>query len=253
MTTPESEPTGPPSARPSLVLVNPVPHEADVADPPSPPPTEVGFWEAGPALVPLLDPAAPITPALDRRLSAAARAARAGDPVARNALYFALEPVIRRALARYGRGAWCRGAAWEPADAAQEAFLVFADLVAAWDGDEAGFGPFFLARFRFRLADAVRRWNADRGRAVPLDGVADRLGDGSAAADEARVLLAVLAARLDPTDGAILLGKVVAGRSGPAIAADLGIHPRTVRRRWLALLATLRAELGDDPPPPGLR
>ena len=67
-----------------------------------------------------------LTPEVEAALDALARAAR-HDPAARNELYAALELKIARFLAPY-RGRTT--AAGEFEDLAQEAFLVFVDLVA---------------------------------------------------------------------------------------------------------------------------
>lgn len=224
------------SSRPHLALLAPTP-----LPPPATPPAAV---RAVPPLVPLLGPEAELTPELDRALTAAAHAAHAGDRAARDALYFALAPKIARFVARYARYAQQHPVAWEVADVAQEAFVVFADLVAAWQPG-AAFGPYFLRAFPLRLLSAVHRLAGPR----PAPAVAlapPRLAlieDGTAEATAAAIRLDALARDLPPVDGAILLGRVRDGDTFAAIAAHLGLDPRTVRRRWVALRAELRRSL----------
>jgi DNA-directed RNA polymerase specialized sigma24 family protein len=69
------------------------------------------------------------------------------------------------------------------------------------------------------------------------------LVDGSAAADEAVVLLEAWAAGLPPLDGAILLLRVRDRATAAETAAALGLHRRTLDRRWRRLRGRLRREL----------
>ena len=92
-----------------------------------------------------------LTPKLDADLGALAARAKS-DPAARNALYaavhFKITRFIRRSCNR-GRLVVC-----ENDDVAQEAFLVFCDIVGSWPGDESFLG-YFLSRFPWRLARAI--------------------------------------------------------------------------------------------------
>ncbi len=202
-------------------------------------------WGAHPGLAAGLQPIAvdaQITPELDRTVSALARAARAGDLDARNALYSVLEGKIRRFVRRYRGGSWAGHRSWDDDDLAQEAFLVFVDLVTEWTG-EGSFTPYFLAYFPWRLRDAVRRLNGAR----PFGQVAwpahDLLSDGTAATGAAIALLESLAAGLPATSRAILLWHVRDGERFGAIATRLGISRRTVHRHWEATLEDLRRSL----------
>ena len=192
-------------------------------------------------LVPLVAVDAEITPDLDRVLTAAARAARAGDPIARNALYFALEPNVARFAARFRRRGWATGNAWDYADVTQEAFVDFADLVAGWPG-EGSFAPYFLDLFPLRLGGAVRLFDgplpnpADRGASADPTALQHDAADAAAAT----ALLAELTEVLDPIDGRILIWSVRDRASFGEISARLQLNRRTVGRRWQALLGDLR-------------
>ncbi len=200
---------------------------------------------AHPALFPELPPLtvdAEITPELDRSLSTLARAARAGDPRARNALYTAMEAKIHRFVRRYRASSWKAHRIWDNDDLAQEAFLIFTDLITSWSG-EGSFPPYFFAHFPWRLRDAVRRFNGHS----PYTGITwtpyDLLSDNTAATDAAVALLEALAAGLPATSRAILLWHVRDGERFSAIATRLGISRRTVHRYWEATLKDLRCSL----------
>lgn len=189
-------------------------------------------------LVPLVTADAEITPDLDRVLTAAARAARGGDADARNALYFALEPKIARFATRFRRRGWASGHAWDYADVTQEAFVVFADLVAGWPG-EGAFAPYFLDLFPRRLGGAVRLLDGPRpdlaGREAGADSTVLRADPAAATA-----LLVEVTEGLDPIDARILLWRVRDRATFGEIAARLRLNRRTVCRRWHTLLGELR-------------
>jgi hypothetical protein len=65
-----------------------------------------------PAVVPLLRPNHPVTPAQDALLTALARRARDGDEPARDLLWRAFAPALEPALLRCGRMAWRVQAGW---------------------------------------------------------------------------------------------------------------------------------------------
>lgn len=185
---------------------------------------------------------AEISPEVDGVLSSLARAARGGDPDARNALYTVLEAKIHRFVRRYRGGSWGLNRSWSGDDLGQEAFLVFADLITEWTG-EASFAPYFLSHFPWRLRDAVRRLNGRspyRGIALPVH---DLLSDDTAASEAAIAILEALAAGLPETSRAILLWHVRDGERFNAIATRLGISRRTVHRHWEATLEDLRRSL----------
>ena len=187
---------------------------------------------------------------VDRVLTAVARDASRGDRAARNALYFAFEPKIMRFVRRHARAGF--NPSIEPADIAQEAFLVFADLVADWPNDDS-FASFFFRQFPRRLAAAVRRLRGDerrfvrpnqKGTGVPSGSTSlEILSDSSAAAEEALARLEALAAGLPEPERSLLLWRIRDGERLGAIARRLGVSRGTVERAWKRLLADLRRSL----------
>ena len=198
-------------------------------------------------------------------LTRLALAARAGDRAARDALYQALTPNLDRMTRVSARLTWAAacprrdGRPWDREDLGQEAFLVFTDLIAAWSG-EGAFTPYLFAYFPWRLRNVWRNLRPDRPHGEVIRNARPELAvDHGAAAEEARVLLDVLASRLPAGDRAILLAHVRDGVALAAIARHLGVRPWQVRRRWLAIKRWLRDEIelsgsnqvvpGSNPPP----
>jgi DNA-directed RNA polymerase specialized sigma24 family protein len=209
-------------------------------------PRIVQFLPTSPPLVPILAADDEITPEIDRILTTVARDASDGDTMARNALYVAFAQKIARFVRRYraqltGFG-W--GAAIDLDDVAQEAFLVFADLVAEWPGGDS-FCAYFLGHFPWELRNAVRRLGTANRPTLDLVGVpqVQVLADGSAAAAEAVALLETVAAVLQAPDGDILLWRIRDGETFAVIARRLGTSPRTILRAWDRIIADLRRSL----------
>lgn len=179
-----------------------------------------------------------------------AEAAQAGDRDARDALWETLSPAIDRvvgAAARRARaipsvGPLRNGRPWDAEDLRQEAYLLFLDLLEAWDGVRPVV-PYLLGHLPWRLRSAWRamivRHRIDAGPASSHLHL-HLLADGSAAAAEAVVLLEALAADLSPLDGEILTRHLRDGEPLRAIARHLGLDRRTVGRRWGAIKADLR-------------
>lgn len=209
--------------------------------------------QAPPALVPVVTADDDLSPALERRLLPTVQRAHAGCTEARDALYIAFRPKLERFTRRIrvpqlGED---RVGIWDRDDVEQEAWLVFDELVAQWTPDRP-FGRYLLATFPWRLRDAIYRGIARRGvpprmTTVPL-GEQDWLHDGTAAADEAQVLLEALAARLPVLQAAILRRHVGEGETLTAIARDLAISRRTVTRQWRAVRDHLAEGIDDTPP-----
>lgn len=87
-----------------------------------------------------------------------AESARSGDTAARDQLFFALRPRLNRisyVLRPWPNSPGVTGI-WDRDDVRQETWLVFAELLAAWDG-KVGFIPYLLARFTWRLRDRILR------------------------------------------------------------------------------------------------
>lgn len=228
------------------------PGETRPAAPAPPEPGRVTAWVADrgarPPLAPVLPADDEIAPELERALANLARAARAGDRAARDALWLALGPKIDRFVAGCQRRTWDGdgprrdGRPLDAEEIGQEAFPVFAAVLAAWPGD-GPFGPFFLAMFPWRLHSVRRALVAQRRGETGGGGALWLLEDGSAAAEAAWTWLETLAGDLPPPDGAILLAHLRDREPFVVIAGRLGLTPRTVRRRWRALLVDLRRSL----------
>jgi len=212
----------------------------------SPRPRVVHLLPSSPPLVPLLAANGEITPDVDRVLTVVAHEAQSGDIAARNALYTACQPKIARFTRRYAfaSGGTHRFPAFDFDDVAQEAFLVFADLIDDWPGGDS-FCAYFLGHFPWQLRNALRRLAA-ANRTSPDCATSTSvylLADGSAAASEAVALLRAIAVRLPEPDGAILLWRLLDGESYGAIARRLGTSRRTVARAWTRITADLRRSM----------
>ncbi|MDQ3411728.1 MAG: sigma-70 family RNA polymerase sigma factor [Chloroflexota bacterium] len=188
-------------------------------------------------------------PADDAEVTRLALTARTGDRRARHALYRALAPSIERMVggcARLTRAADCPrrdGQPWDREDLAQEAYLVFCDLLRAWSG-EGPFSPYLFAYFPWRLRNAWRRLRPDRPRGLTLlQPRLDLVIDESALAAEAKILLETLAADLPDVERVILLAHVRDGLTLTEISLRLGLKPRQVGRRWLEIKRWLRGEI----------
>lgn len=178
-----------------------------------------------------------LTPAIEAAIDRLARAAR-DDPAARNALYAALDLKIARFLAPYRGRPTPVG---EFAELQQEAFLVFAGLVADWTG-EGSFARFFLGFFPWRLRHVIeahaRRWPRDRILLVRGDDLLDLRAGPPPEAD-----LALQLGPLGAEERRLLALRLVEGRPLTEIAPLLGWSRRTTFRRWRALLERLEREL----------
>jgi RNA polymerase sigma factor (sigma-70 family) len=209
-------------------------------------PRIVHLVPSSPPLVPMLAPDGEITPDVDRVLTTIAREAQTGDVAARNALYAACQPKIARFVRRYRFAAGRENAcpSFDLEDVAQEAFLVFADLVDDWPGGES-FCAYFLGHFPWRLRNTIRRLGTVN-RASTRFGLspgAYLLADGSAMAAEAVMLVQVIAGRLSAPDGNILIWRILDDDSFSTIAQRLGTSRRTVQRAWDRIVADLRRSL----------
>lgn len=181
------------------------------------------------------------TPELDARLTALARRAK-HDRSARDALYGALRFKIDRFARRYrARRHW-----WlvicDEEDVAQEAFIVFCELIERWPGRESFLGYFF-SRFPWRLARAVDR--IERGQnvtqLVPLD---DREVPRTIDPMD-QVFLAEISAGFTPRERAVLELRVGRDLRFSEIARALGVTERTVFRDWARIVAALRERRFD--------
>jgi DNA-directed RNA polymerase specialized sigma24 family protein len=191
-----------------------------------------------PALAAAVAPDFDLTPALEAWLNDLARAARA-DPAARNELYRLFDLKIARFLAPYRT--------WQSAiggygDIAQEAFLVFAQLVADWSG-QGSFAAYCFGFFPWRLRHAIalyeRRWPTSRLTAVPDD---DDLFEQELP-DVATTLPLTALAPLPPVERRLLALRLATDLPIADLAVLLGWSRRTLFRRWQGLVAYLEREL----------
>lgn len=201
------------------------------------------------SLAPAVPPFGRVPDDVDAALSALGCRAAAGDTTALNALYAAFSPRITHAIRRAQHACRTYGAdpAIEPEDIAQQAFVVFADLVRNWDDDQA-LTRYVLAYFPWRLSDAVQAMS-DRRERRPLDALPSALlVDGTVAASEAVTLLETIAAALPPREAQVLLLRIRDGCPWNEIARITGIERRTLFRCWKRTLLCLRASLGTGTP-----
>jgi DNA-directed RNA polymerase specialized sigma24 family protein len=166
-----------------------------------------------------------------------AQRARHGDQAANQLLWRAfqarLEPAVNGCARATQQDAWPQrdGRPWVQEDLRQEAFLVFSDLTATWEGTES-YVSYITAHFAWRLRLAARRLGPQRQPALhavrpDLPAVCRELLDA-----EYRALLEAIAARLSPADAVVLDLRVREGRVLGDIAHQLGVPERTITRRW---------------------
>lgn len=176
------------------------------------------------------------TPELDERLTRMARRARI-DGRTRDELYEALGYKINRFVRRY-RFKMDQLVICEPDDVAQEAYLVFCDLLDSWPGEES-FPGYFFSRFPWRLARAVdvaeRGWSASR--LLPLLETDDTIPQLD---PEDHFILADIGAMLDERHRLVLELYIGHGMRLAEIARILGVHRRTVDRCWAKIKEEVR-------------
>lgn len=173
-------------------------------------------------------------------------AARAGDRDARNALWLVVGPRLARMA---DRTAWAFPML-ERDDAVQEAFPIFAALVATWSGPAevgTGFATYLFGMFRWRLHSLLRAYERRRPATTTDFGIqTERLvavprAHAPVAWHEYGVDFPAFVARLPDHEREIFLLRVREGLETREIAARLGLTPRTVSRHWNVTLRRLRA------------
>jgi RNA polymerase sigma factor (sigma-70 family) len=192
-------------------------------------------------VLPVVCPNDPVTGKVDAALTRCARAAKAGNLDARNALYLALLPKLLQQTRRIRP--WMLPQSWDRSDLEQEAFEVFVQLLDAWRGDTM-FGGYLLGHFSWRLRNVVRRAREqERLPSAHLE-IASFHEDDSWEAEESRLLLEDIAATFPPLEREILLGRIGEGEGFGALAHRLGLSRRTVYRHWIIILIELRKSFG---------
>jgi DNA-directed RNA polymerase specialized sigma24 family protein len=220
---------------------------------PEPAPAPADDWPLLPVMVPLLHPEEGITPRQEALITTLARRARQGDGAASQLLWRAfearLEPLVEHCARTAHQRTWPQrdGQPWAKEDLRQEAFLVFSDLTATWEGTES-YVAYITAHFAWRLRMAARRLGPQR-QATPvtvLPGLPAMCHE--MLETEYQALLEAIAARLSPADAMVLDLCVREGRELEDIAQQLGVPPRTITRRWQRICRVAHEVL--SPPEP---
>lgn len=187
------------------------------------------------------------TPDLEAHLFALAMRAKV-DRAARDALYDALAFKIDRFVRRY-RYRLNQFVICDLDDVAQEAFIVFCDLVESWPGQQSFLGYFF-SRFPWRLARAVDI--IERGRSVTRLVSFDEVGEVLAPPDSDDLfILEEIGAGLSPRDRALLELHIGYRMHLSEVGRVLGGHPRGIYRAWDRIVDDLRATWRGEPAPDG--
>ena len=176
-----------------------------------------------------------LIPPVEAAIDALARAGRT-DPAARNALWSVLELKVARFLAVQRRRIRAVATREDVEDLAQQAYLVYADILLTWPG-ESGFAWRFLFLFPRRLRRASGRilGRLDERRALPPD------VSWAARPDEPDLLAEVLPlAPFEPGERALLRLHLVDGYKVEEAAALLGWTRRTAYRRWAQVRGRLQ-------------
>jgi DNA-directed RNA polymerase specialized sigma24 family protein len=204
-----------------------------------------------PELLPVIGADDVILPAFDDTLGDLAIRAQEGDQEARDALYAAFLPKLTQLMSSLrppfappgSQGIWNRD------DVAQEAYLVFVELIDAWSGD-VSFTAYVLSRFPWRLKDVVHRGIGKspvppRQYGVPIEHAEPIAGEEGNAEGATAMLDALLEILPEPL-GAVLIAYVVHGKTNTAIAAELGVSRRTMVRYWQEIRVHTSSLLHDD-------
>jgi RNA polymerase sigma-70 factor, ECF subfamily len=170
------------------------------------------------------------------------RAARAGDASAYDrclrAMAIALRPVVRRGLARSGRGD-------DTEDVVQEILLAVHLKRQSWD-ETRPIGPWIAAIARYKVIDALRR----RGRRIdlPIEEFSNSLAAEEVPADPSRAIARALAT-LPVRQRGVLQRVAADGASITETAATLGMTEGAVRvalHRGLVTLAKQSRQTDED-------
>ncbi|HEV2073013.1 MAG TPA: sigma-70 family RNA polymerase sigma factor [Thermomicrobiales bacterium] len=203
------------------------------------------------SLLPVIGADDVILPAFDDMLGDLAIRAQEGDQEARDALYAAFLPKLTRLMSPVrtpfappgSQGIWNRD------DVAQEAYLVFVELIEAWSGD-VSFTAYVLSRFPWRLKDVIRRGIGKspvppRQYGVPMEH-AEPVADQEGNAEGVNAMLDALQEVLPEPLGVVLIAHVVHGMTKTEIAAELGVSRRTMVRYWQEIRVYTNCLLRDD-------
>ena len=182
-------------------------------------------------------------------LSALIHRVQTGDAGARDALYAAAYPELRRlARARLRDGG--RNTVLDTTALVHESYLRFLNGGALHSGERRAFFAYASQVMRSVIVDAVRERQAQRrGGGLSLltldTGMSEALSSAESEVLQVHEALAQLASA-EPRLAEVVEMRYFGGYTEVEIAAALGLNERTVRRDWekarLLLLALLRAE-----------
>ena len=199
-----------------------------------------------PTLLPLIGVNDDVLPAFERTLHPIAVRAQDGDWAARDALYAAFEAKLMRIARRIKPPFAPTGSQglWEFDDVTQEAWLVFAAVIASWS-PEIPFGRYVLAHFPWRLRDAVyrgvgKRNVPPRSFGVPIDDDA-AFADHAAPGAEQRATIEVLAGSFESPLDQVLRLHILENLTLRETSERLGVSRRSTTRYWQTILLRLRA------------
>ena len=178
------------------------------------------------------------------------------DPAAWYDLWETFGPVLRAQLTKWGRG---RIGAETVRDLSQETMAALSDSIDRYDPARgARFSTWLLAIAKHALGDEMDRRNAlKRGggkKTASLDEAWMGQSNGAkpdeeyeSAVFDAKVCAAIrlIEREVDFTDFTIYQMRVLEGRPGKEVAADLGTSEPTVSRRLDKVRTTLRARLSE--------
>lgn len=168
---------------------------------------------------------------------------RAGDMGARNALFAAFYPDLRRAAAAMLRGE--RGCSLSTGDLVQESVARLVALNRIDWADATHFKALSATMMRRALLDHVRARRTDKRRHEKVElltGVG--IGDPDYEIEALSAALEALG-RIDPERAEIVEMRYFGGLEIGEIALVLGCSEATVKRRWTAARLWLLAELSD--------
>ena len=182
------------------------------------------------------------------------RRLRARDPQAWFELWETFGPVLRAQLGRWGRG---RIGQETVQDLSQETLAALATAIDRHDPSRgARFSTWLLAIARYTLGDEMDRRNAQkRGGGVKPRSLEDEFraestAEGPDASYERAIFEAKVGAALrgverecEFMDFVVYRMRILDGRTGRDVAADLGVSPPTVSRRLAAVRQRLRLRL----------
>ncbi len=183
-----------------------------------------------------------------------ARAAKAGDRAARNALFMRLQPDVRarsfEVKRRVGRS---DGGPIEPEDVDQQAFIIFCELLEEWEPGRLRFASYLRAKVGWRILHYVRGTLHYRARVktVRFDGEREKVeaqpgGEEAQAPVEEKIGWEERTEGLDRRWREVLRQRFEEELSSKEIAALGGRSSRTVNRDLRTALRLVRERVEEE-------